>query len=245
MIETVPETGSTNADLLARVSAGQPPAEGYWLRAERQSAGRGRSGRKWLSQEGNLYTSTVVHWRAGDPPAHTLSLVTGLAVYETLKHTLPSAAEIALKWPNDALVGGAKIAGILLERSGDVVIVGIGLNVTHAPSLPDRKTTAIHVENGPNHASGPIGPKDALDQLSSRFTAELDRWRTEGLENLLQRWQARAFAIGTPISVKAPDEGVIEGSFAGLDGSGSLILRLASGAMRTIHAGDVSLIARR
>lgn len=239
MIETVAETGSTNADLLARLAAGEALAEGYWLRAERQSAGRGRSGRQWLSDPGNLYTSTVVHCRAGDPPAHTLSLVTGVAVYETLKAALPPGADIALKWPNDALVSGAKIAGILLERTGDSVVVGIGVNVASAPDVSGRKTTAIALENPKENNA----PQYVLDQLVRRFSQELARWRNEGLPGLLERWQARAFPLGTPLSVHV-EESVLEGAFSGLDENGSLILRLASGAMRTIHAGDVSLIAR-
>ncbi len=240
MIETVEETGSTNADLLARLAAGEGVAEGHWLRAERQVAGRGRSGRAWVSEKGNLYTSTVVHLRAGDPPAHTLSLVTGLAVYETLKRELPQGAPLALKWPNDALVGGAKIAGILLERHQQAVVVGIGVNIAHSPDLPDRETTKIHSEK----TSKNNGPPDVLYELKSRFSDEVARWREAGLATVLERWQARALPIGTPLSVNAGEGGAINGAYAGLDEGGSLIVRLASGAMRTIHAGDVSLIAR-
>jgi BirA family biotin operon repressor/biotin-[acetyl-CoA-carboxylase] ligase len=193
-----------------------------------------------VSEKGNLYTSTVVHIDAGDPPAHTLSLVTGVAVYETLRHELPQGADLALKWPNDALVGDAKIAGILLERHHQAVVVGIGMNVVHAPDLPDRKTTKIHS----GKSSETRGPSEVLHELATRFSDELVRWRKGGLTPLLERWQARALPLGTSLCVNAGEEGAIEGAFAGLDENGSLILRLASGAMRTIHAGDVSLIAR-
>lgn len=238
MIETVSETGSTNADLLARLASGEAISEGYWLRAERQSSGRGRSGRQWVSDEGNLYTSTVVNLRENDPPAHTLSLVTGIAVYETLKGQLTHGADIFLKWPNDVLVRNAKIAGILLERSGSSVVVGIGVNVTFAPDLAGRETTAIRLVNSRNGN----GPEQVLEFLAKEMAYALSQWRSDGLPALLDRWTGRAFPIGTRLSVHESEASQVHGFFEGLDGNGALVLRLANGALRTIHAGDVAVI---
>lgn len=241
MIQTVAETGSTNADLLSRLSAGESISEGYWLRAEQQSTGRGRSGREWLSRPGNLYTSTVVNLRADDPPAHTLSLVVGLAAWEVLNNHLKDGAHLRLKWPNDILVGQAKIAGILLERTGDYVVAGIGINVRFAPDIAGREITCIHDVNRTNMA----GPEHILLDLTEQLTAALKIWRGEGLSNVIRQWNARAFPNGTAISVHIDENERLSGEFAGLDETGSLILRLADGAMRTIHAGDVSLLSEK
>ena len=240
MIETIAATGSTNADLIARLQAGERVAEGYWLRAEQQTAGRGRSGRRWHSAPGNLYTSTVVQLRADDPPAPSLSLVTGIAVWEMLRGEIGDKwGELLLKWPNDVQVGRAKIAGILLERVGDAVVVGIGVNICFAPDVEGRETTCLYDVARDNSN----GPEKVLPALASTFAEALARWRRDRLPAMLERWSARAHPIGTRLSVHVEQSGQVEGNFAGLDASGSLLLRLANGEVRTIYAGDVSLIA--
>ncbi|MFN2260234.1 MAG: biotin--[acetyl-CoA-carboxylase] ligase, partial [Parasphingopyxis sp.] len=130
-IITIAETGSTNDDLkeLAREGA----AEGLWLRAERQTRGKGRRGRSWDSPAGNLYASTLVRLRDGDPAAASLALVAGVALWDALAGALGDAQGLQLKWPNDLLLGGAKLAGILLEREGEAVIVGCGVNLARHP----------------------------------------------------------------------------------------------------------------
>ncbi|RZL52832.1 MAG: biotin--[acetyl-CoA-carboxylase] ligase, partial [Sphingomonas sp.] len=138
-IRTVAETGSTNADM--RLLARQGAEEGLWLRAERQTAGKGRLGRQWVSEPGNLYASTLVRLRPADPAPATLALVAAVALHRAVGVFLPDAAR--LKWPNDLLLGDAKLSGILLERSEDAVVVGIGVNLAHHPDLPDRATTSL------------------------------------------------------------------------------------------------------
>ncbi|HNJ48148.1 MAG TPA: biotin--[acetyl-CoA-carboxylase] ligase, partial [Novosphingobium sp.] len=101
MIRFIPETGSTNADLAARLSAGEAVPEGEWLVADRQSAGRGRQGRTWFDGMGNFMGSTVVRPGPGDPPISTLALVAGLAVHETVAPLIPPPQRAMLKWPND------------------------------------------------------------------------------------------------------------------------------------------------
>jgi len=235
LIETIAATGSTNADLLARLAEGEPVAEGFWLVARRQTAGRGRLGRAWRDGAGNFMGSTVVHLRPGDPQAGSLALMAGLAVHEAVAPYVPAPHRALLKWPNDLLVDGAKLAGILLERRGDAVVVGIGVNLAQAPALPDRATCALT-----DFAPAPDAAAFAQD-LAQGFARQLDLWRGYGLDALAARWQAVAHPIGTPLTVGDPAQGTLQGGFAGLDEGGALRLTLADGTTRIVHAGDVSL----
>lgn len=233
MITFVEQTGSTNADLLARLNAGEHLRGGDWLVARRQSAGRGRQGRKWFDGSGNFMGSTVVRPAPGDPPAYTLALVAGLAVYEAVMPLCPDPAALMLKWPNDMLLRGAKLAGILLESTQGAVVVGIGVNLLAAPELPDRETIALA------YVTMPPALEDFAERLAASLDTELERWRSHGIELLLRRWQAAAHPQGTPLKVQDASGGLIEGAFAGLDARGSLLLRSADGKTHTVHAGDV------
>lgn len=238
MIRTVSATGSTNADLVARLSAGDFVPEGEWLIADRQTAGRGRQGRAWFDGAGNFMGSTVVQLGAGDPPAGTLALAAGLAAYEAIAPLVPPPDRPTLKWPNDVLIGAAKLAGILLERVRDTVIVGIGVNLVAAPDLPDRATLALS-------AYGPAPDRDLFAAaLARRFATEIERWRTYGLGPLVSRWLVAGHPLGTPLQVGEPGETPLSGSFAGLTSDGALQLRLADGTTRIVHAGEVRLAAK-
>ena len=227
MIRTVAATGSTNDDVaeLARDNA----LEGLWLRAERQVSGRGRQGRIWVSPPGNLHASTLVRLQAKDPPAPTLALLAGVALQEAVAL---HAEGVRIKWPNDLTAGGAKLAGILLERQGNAVIVGFGVNLMHQPQLPDRPVTSLKALTG----TAPDAAAFA-ETLAEIFARWLARWRHEGHAAILTAWRAAAHPIGTALSTS---EG--EGLFEGLNEEGALRLRLADGSVRTIHAGDVFLI---
>lgn len=235
MIHTVSETGSTNADIAARLIAGERLAEGDWLVADRQVSGRGRQGREWFDGAGNFMGSTVVHVCAGDPPPATLALVVALAVADAVGPHIPPPHRPVLKWPNDILIGKAKLCGILLELVGSTIIVGIGVNLAAAPDLSDRETVALS-----RYGSAPDRDLFAAD-LAQCFAAELARWRTYGLDPVISRWQALAHPVGTPLAVGEPGEVPLEGKFAGLADDGALQLRLADGTTRTIHAGEVRL----
>lgn len=235
MIERVSLVGSTNGALLERLAVGELVPESHWLVADRQVQGRGRQGREWFDGLGNFMGSTVVHARAGDPPMHTLALVIALAVHEQVSPLIPPPARATLKWPNDVLVGDAKLVGILLERHGDSVVIGVGVNLAAAPDLPDRPTIALS-------AFGPAPDRDLFaDGLSQAFAVELERWRTYGLGPIITRWCAAAHPAGTPLRVGEPGQTPIEGVFAGLDDQGALLLALPDGTTRTIHAGDIFL----
>ena len=235
MIRIVPETGSTNADLLSALRSGEPVAEGDWLVADRQNAGRGRQGRGWHDGHGNFMGSTIVRIQPGQPPAHTLSLLTAVALFDTIHTLVPALHRLVLKWPNDLLIGDAKLSGILLEAERDAVVIGVGVNLVSAPQLPDRKSAALT-------EFGPAPNRDAFaESLAAHFATELERWRTYGLEPLVRSWNAASMPKGTPISVHEPDGGRVSGKFDGLEPDGSMRLRLADGSTRVIHAGDVML----
>jgi BirA family transcriptional regulator, biotin operon repressor / biotin---[acetyl-CoA-carboxylase] ligase len=234
-IETVAETGSTSADLLARLATGEHVPEGHWLVAGRQTAGRGRQGRRWLDAPGNFMGSTAVHLSPQDPLPATLSFVAALSVYEAVLPRLAQPLDLRLKWPNDVLLRGAKFCGILLEREGEHAVVGIGVNLAAAPAVPDRSVRSL-ADEGP----APLQAAFATE-LAFRFDEELARWRQFGLGPTLARWLAAAHSVGSALTVHDPAGERIAGTFEGIEPDGALRLRLADGSARVIHAGDVTL----
>ena len=178
--------------------------------------------------------------RAEDPSAASLALVAGVALAEVMQSYAP-AAPFQLKWPNDVLVNGAKLAGILLEREGDAVVIGVGANLAHHPDLPDRPAICLAALG-----VAPPPPAQVMADLSAQFGQWFTKWRTQGLPNIIAAWLARAHRIGTPLSVESGGESGnptrLNGTFTGLDPTGALILRLADGTNSVIHAGDVFLL---
>ncbi len=236
VIRFVTETGSTNSDLAAQLRAGEAVAEGHWLVADRQLAGRGRQGRDWFDGSGNFMGSTIVRVSPRDPSPATLALVSGVAVYEAVASIIAEPHRLRIKWPNDLMLDGDKLAGILLERERDAIIVGIGVNLAAAPQLPDRRTVALA-------EIGVTPDRDTFARsLAECFDREVERWRNYGLEPLVRRWESVAHAFGTPLTVQPPGEDRIDGTFDGLGADGALSLRLADGSTRAIHAGDVMLV---
>jgi BirA family biotin operon repressor/biotin-[acetyl-CoA-carboxylase] ligase len=230
-IERIAETGSTNADLLARLAGGEHVGEGHWLIADRQTAGRGRLGRPWDDGLGNFMGSTVVQLTAGDPSPATLALVVAVALAKVVKAFAPTVP-LQLKWPNDLLVDGAKCSGTLLERSGDTVVIGIGVNLVSAPDLPDRKTFAF--------ASGgaAIDRDRFAEALAVALVDALRTWRQEGVASIVGAWLPLGHPVGTPLHVS---EQAVDGTFDGLAPDGALRLRRADGEVILVHAGDVEL----
>ena len=236
MIHLVAETGSTNADVAAALRSGAGWAQGDWLVARRQTAGRGRQGRVWFDGSGNFMGSTVVEIAQGGPPPASLSFVAALAVHTAIASVPDIGADPSLKWPNDVLLNGGKLSGILLEMVGAHVVVGIGVNLTKAPMIEGRKTAAVA------DVTAPPAVEDFADSLEGAFARQLEMWRTYGLEPILQGFLARSLhAQGSPVTVHDTDGSVISGSFAGLEETdGALRLRLADGRERVIRAGDIS-----
>ena len=168
---------------------------------------------------------------AHDPPAPTLSLVAGLALIEAVDVAVPDQA-LLLKWPNDLMLLGKKLAGILLERGGDRIAVGFGVNLAAAPVLPDREAAGL---------VGQIAPQSFAPLLAASFARLLELWRTSDSALIARAWLARAHPLGTPMSVHQGNGEMISGRFAGLEDDGALQLQLGSGRLEIVRAGDVSL----
>jgi BirA family biotin operon repressor/biotin-[acetyl-CoA-carboxylase] ligase len=221
------------------VLARQGAEEGLWLRAERQTGGRGRQGRAWQSPPGNLCISTIVRLRPGDPPPPSLALVAAIALQEVAALFAPGVP-VTIKWPNDLLVQGAKLSGILLERAEDAVIIGFGVNLAAHPTDTPRAAVSLAAIAG-------AAPDPAVfaEALAEAFARWLGRWRGEGLAPVRSAWLAAAHPVGSALAAATEDGGTLDGLFDGLDAAGALRLRLADGSTRVIHAGDVFLIEDR
>jgi len=225
----LPEIGSTNDWLLARVQA---LPDGHWVIADRQTAGRGRRGRVWNDGAGNFMGSVLVH---ADGPVQQLSFVAALAVVEALGEII-SPAFVTLKWPNDVLLNGTKCAGILLERQGSALVVGIGINLAHHPEGTERPATSLAAAGLPVPQ-----PLDVLERLAARFTHWRQIWAREGLAPVRAAWLAHAGGLGQRMVARLGTEAP-EGRFDGLAADGALLLRLDDGSVRAIHAGEVFAI---
>lgn len=194
-------------------------------------------GRSWDSVSGNLFASTIVRMGTGDPPPSSLGFVASLAVHDTVRQIAPEVA-VMVKWPNDLLTrDGAKICGMLLERTGEAVVIGIGLNLRSHPAGLDRPVTDLSARG-----ANPPEPQAVVEILADMLQTWLDRWRIGGLGPVLKGWQAHAHPHGTALSVSLPTGEALDGLYAGLDDDGALKLRLADGEIRAIHAADIFLI---
>jgi BirA family transcriptional regulator, biotin operon repressor / biotin---[acetyl-CoA-carboxylase] ligase len=220
--------GSTNDEAARLADAGAPEGTVVWSRE--QSGGRGRRGRVWASPVGNLYTSTILRPDCAAPRAAELGFAAALAVADIV----PADRAVRVKWPNDVLVDGGKIAGILLEsaigQTGQVqhVVAGIGVNVGFAPELPEMRYRGSAL-------GGSV--ETALEKLTAALAARLAEWRREGFATVRAAWLAKAGPLGAEVDVKLGD-GLVRGRFAGLDREGALLLDTASGP-RKIVSGEL------
>jgi BirA family biotin operon repressor/biotin-[acetyl-CoA-carboxylase] ligase len=205
--------------------------EGDWLVALAQDAGKGRQGREWQSRKGNFFGSTLVQVRPSDPPASSLALAAGLALIEAADVAAPDRAFI-LKWPNDLMLGNAKLGGILLERSGDRVVAGFGVNLAAAPAIEGKATADL---------GGSIAPQAFVPLLAASFARLVAAWRSAEPAAFARAWLARAHPIGTALTVHAGAEDIVSGSFAGIEPDGALRLEVG-GKVQLVRAGDVDLL---
>ncbi len=221
-----------------------------WVVAARQTGGRGRLGRQWISPPGNLHASLILRDFAEAAVAPQLGFVAGVAALSALRAATGGAGRFALKWPNDLLLDGAKLGGILLENvsapTGDarapvaaVAIIGIGVNCAEAPlDLPFEARTLASI--------GPSAPDSAtlFARLSDAFVETLDLWRGgDGFALIRDAWLKDAAYLGAHIRVELPRE-TVEGRFETIDAIGRLVLTTHNGA-RAVEAGDVSLGPRQ
>jgi len=220
------EVDSTNSEARRLAEAGEQGP--VWITADRQTAGRGRRGRVWEQGSGNLAATLLI---VQPPPDYAqLSFAAALAVADTAAHFAP-AAPIAVKWPNDVLADGRKMAGILLEAGPGWLAVGIGINLSHFPEGTEFPATAL------SSFTTPPPPADALAVLAVRFAHWYGAWMDEGFEVLRAAWLARAGGLGAPIRARLPHE-TRHGLFEGIDGNGALLLN-EQGVVTAIAAGEV------
>ena len=234
------ETASTNEDGMRLALAGEDLP--LWVTARRQTSGRGRAGRSWVSLEGNLHASFVMQTSAPLASAGQLALVAGVALSDAVASiTKPhTPAGVRLKWPNDLLIGRAKLGGILVETTpakhnpGFIAVIGFGLNVAACP--PDLEAACLA-----QFGVGSDGAK-ALEALNVSLDHWLRIWNAgDGFSSIRQAWLARCGPIGESISVQG-QHGPLTGTFQGLDAQGALLAGI-DGRLQTITYGDVRLIA--
>ena len=237
-LDVVETTGSTNADLLARHSAGED-IDGAVLIAEHQSAGRGRNGRAW-STPPRSQIALSVGIAARDVPTTAwgwVPLLTGVAVVDAVRAT--TGVDANLKWPNDILVGEGKLAGILAEVAAPdpVIVVGLGLNVTlTAEEAPDPRATSLLMLG-----STMLDRSALLGAVLAELTARIDRWRSAGGPDttLVADYRRRSVTLGTRVRALLPGDREIIGVAADLDVSGQLSIDTGAQTV-TVSAGDIT-----
>lgn len=229
--------GSTNEE--AKHLARDGAAEATLVWALEQSAGRGRRGRAWISPRGNLYLSLILRPDCPAGSAAQLGFVAALAVGGALRAILPRIERLAYKWPNDVLINGRKIAGVLLESETlapeklSFVVVGVGVNLTASPQGTEFPATSI-LEEG----LGEVMPEVMLEEFAAHFQSWNMRWHAEGFAPVRAAWLATAaIARGEPILVRL-DALALCGRFLDIDHEGNLLLDYA-GECRRIAAGEV------
>lgn len=213
---------STNSEAMRLIAGGA--GHGVVVTAGAQISGRGRRGRNWDSPPGNLYASVIVRVAKGRDPGQ-LSFVAALGAVDALM----DYGDVRLKWPNDVLLGGEKLAGILIEVDRGHAVIGIGINLVSAPD--DTRLPATSLPNPPSP-----------DQMLTGFCIGLDqwyqRWNTDGFAPIRDRWLSHADGLNGTVEVRLPRE-TLTGRFAGLDDAGGLVLDQPDGERRIVSAGDV------
>lgn len=228
--------GSTNAEALGLARAGERGP--LWVTAARQTAGRGRRGNAWTSEPGNLYASLLLTDAA--PAAHLpeLCFVVALAVQDAVSAVAPGLSEqLRLKWPNDLLLGGAKLSGILIEAESvggvSTMVAGIGVNCAHHPDDARCPATSLAA-----HAVA-VTPADVFQALSGAMVTRLAQWdQGAGFAAIRAEWLATAANLGSEIHVRLANR-EMTGTFESLDAEGRLMLRLPGGHLEAITAGEV------
>lgn len=222
------EVGSTSDWLRTN---GRQFGDGQWIRADRQTAGRGRMGRVWQMPEGNLAASCLIRLQLGEGNPAEIGFVAALALHDVVAG-LVAPHRLQLKWPNDLLLDGAKLSGILLEREGDMLVLGMGVNLVAAPQLPDRATIAL-ADIGIT-----IGPGPFLDGLAAALIARRAHYREAGFAPVRAAWLARAHPAGTLLWI-VNGGARVSGRFRTVAEDGALLLDGDDGALHMVHAGDV------
>ncbi len=233
------ETDSTNAEARRRAEAGE--AGPVWIVARRQTSGRGRRGREWVSDTGNLAATLLMTTRKPPAEAAQVTFVAALAVADLLD-AFVVGDRITIKWPNDVLIAGAKASGILVESGahsggGLWLAVGIGVNLAHAPDDTERLATSMAA-----HLRGDIAYPPPIEAaagvLAEAFAVWMERWEALGFQPILDAWTARTKGLDQPCVARLGHE-TVTGVADGVAPDGALRMRLPDGSLRLISAGDV------
>jgi len=238
------EIDSTNTEARRRAEQAlkdSAPITPLWITAKRQTAGRGRQGRVWSSGQGQNFAGTLLLDPDCAPSmAANLSFVTAVCVHEAVTTLIDDVGlQVQLKWPNDALVNGAKISGILLESASGAgggipwLAIGIGINLAEHPEGTPYPATSFAALGKPVPT-----PEQMLTALAASFDKWLTIWRTEGFGPIRSRWLEAARGLYGPIRVRLADQ-ELHGTFEGLDPDGALVLGLEDGTKKLVTAGDV------
>lgn len=231
------EIDSTNEEAKRLARGGGSHGAVIW--AKEQRAGRGRAGRSWSSPPGNLYCSVLLQPGCDLDIIAQLTYVAAVAVHETLSGILPEPEAIALKWPNDVLVNGKKIAGILLEsfavdsQSPRWVAVGVGINVDNSPKDVSFPATSLKEEGVEI-----ISAKIVLSRFIHTFIETYNLWSRKGFAPVRKAWLSNAWGLDSDVRISLPQE-ELYGIFKSIDKDGGLVLELSPKERRTIHAGDI------
>ncbi|HEV8392014.1 MAG TPA: biotin--[acetyl-CoA-carboxylase] ligase [Dongiaceae bacterium] len=236
-IEQVAEIDSTNEACRLRALGGE--AAGLVIRADRQTAGRGRRGRAWSSPTGNLYASLLLRPDRPVSEAAALGFAAVTAMGDVAEALLPGDAQVRHKWPNDLLINGRKASGFLLEAQAGFLVLGIGVNVASHPEDTPYPATDLVAEG-----AAPISPQALLERVLAAVAPLYARWEAEGFAALLPAWRRRAAGLGAAIEVRLERE-TLSGIFKDLEPDGALRLSLPDGTERRIAAGDVYFPATR
>ncbi|WP_417515225.1 biotin--[acetyl-CoA-carboxylase] ligase [Minwuia sp.] len=229
------DTGSTNDEARSRIA--DVAEHAFVVTAERQLQGRGRRGRDWISPPGNLYASFAFDPARPVGELPELSFVAALAVCDMARDYVPDPGAVRCKWPNDVLIDGAKLSGILLETAAMeagrlAVIVGIGVNIASKPADTPYPAVALgDLVDG-------IAVETVLAGLSGHLRDWVAVWQSEGFQAIRKAWLARADGMGEPVVARLPDREV-HGIFAGLAEDGALVLETGGGDVVRIAAADV------
>ena len=228
------ELESTNSEARRLAEQGAPTP--VWISATRQTAGRGRRGRSWESSAGDLAATLLLRPVVQPQATGQLSFVAALAVADMAAYFAP-AVPITVKWPNDVLADGKKLAGILLEAGRDPtgawLAIGVGMNLANCPQGTEFPATSL-VQWG---LSSPTA-EQALAVLATSFVHWYDAWMKDGFEIVRAQWLARASGLGAPIRARLANRDIRTGLFKGIDQSGALLLQEAAG-LRAIAAAEV------
>jgi BirA family biotin operon repressor/biotin-[acetyl-CoA-carboxylase] ligase len=235
--EALDDVDSTNTVAMERGRAGDPGR--LWITARRQLGGRGRRGRVWVSEAGNLYASLLLVDPAPIEALSSLPMAVALALHRAIVSELPWAGDrIAIKWPNDVLIDERKVSGILIETEnlGDgrqAVVIGCGVNIAHRPDNPLYPTITLA------EAGSTASPETLFAHLMREMAGVLDLWdRGQGIAAVVSGWKQSVHGLGRQITVNFPDRS-ISGTFSAIEDDGLLQLRLPNGELMRIASGDV------